>query len=55
MLFRERKGHCPFMKAPVSNPAPEEDSENSARGVMAGGTLKEKVAPTAEVRDTDKV
>ncbi|PUU83651.1 iron permease FTR1/Fip1/EfeU [Tuber borchii] len=55
MLFREKRGHYPFMKAPVSNSAPEEESESSARGVMPGGTLGEKVAPTAEVKATDKV
>ena len=55
MLFREKRGHYPFMKAPVSNRAPEEDSEGSARSDMAGGTLTEKVAPTAETKTTDKV
>lgn len=55
MLFREKRGHYPFMKAPVSNRAPEEGSESSAGGVMTGGTLGEKVAPTTEVKATDKV
>ncbi|PWW79794.1 iron permease FTR1 [Tuber magnatum] len=55
MLFREKRGHYPLMKAPVSDRAPREGSDSGAGGVMAGDTPGEKVTPTAEVEATDKV
>lgn len=33
MLFREKKGRYPFMKAPLSPPSPDRDSETASGGV----------------------